>query len=119
MRAFLIASAALTALAAAALPKVGTVCVVNDAAFIMDFQLKDMMTNIAGNTTSKFDMLRTECQFIKDVVPDVEHGDLIMPSVKAIAGDANTAVIYHNQTSEVATFSCRGTTLDYTCKLIQ
>jgi hypothetical protein len=112
-----------TAAAAArpALPKVGTVCIVNDGGFRMKFNLKDLDTNRASNATADYDVLRTKCLYIGDALPGALHGDLIMCRAEVDAGeqhDCATAVMYNNATSEVATFSCRGTTLDYSCKLI-
>ena len=53
-------------------------------------------------------------------MPHVTEGDVLMCKVHADAGVSHacdSAVIFSNATNEVATFTCTGTTLDYSCKL--
>ena len=51
-------------------------------------------------------------------LPDVKEGDVVMTYVKAIAGTTNSvdsAVIY-DSTAPAVTFTCTGTTLNFSCK---
>ena len=50
----------------------------------------------------------------------ISDGDLILCRVHAIAGetkDCTDAVRYSVNSTETASFNCRGTTLDYSCNL--
>ena len=53
-------------------------------------------------------------------VPDLKDGDLVECIVHADAGvthACNTAVIFHSGSQYTATFTCHGTTLDYSCNM--
>ena len=54
-----------------------------------------------------------------NTIPDITAGDIVMCIVHADAGetkDCADAVMY-TVGDETATFTCTGTTLDYSCKL--
>ena len=97
------------------------VCVVNMAGFRMDFFFNDLVTGMESHATGGYDIDQTRCMSISDAFgTGITEGDLVMLEVDAYAGETlpgDTAMIYTPGTPTV-TFTCTGTTLDYTCALL-
>ena len=101
-------------------PKVSKVCVTNSAGFVLHWEIDDLLNNAKGADSGSYPIDQTKCMSIGDTVPNVAEGDVLLCHVHAVAGVSHAcdrAVIFSNATNEAATFTCTGTTLDYSCKL--
>ena len=99
--------------------KASKVCVDNDAGFVLDFWFDDLVTGTKSAPTDTYPIDQYKCLSIADALPATTEGDLIMTYVKAIAGttrSVDTAIDFDSSAPTV-TFTCTGTTLDYSCKL--
>ena len=100
-------------------PPVSRVCVDNNAGFDLHWALKDLNTNIVGPDSGSYPIDQTRCQAI-DTVAGVLSNHLIQTTVYADGGvshDTDSAVFYSPNSTNTATFTCTGTTLDYSCSL--
>jgi hypothetical protein len=101
------------------IPSVSKVCVTNDAGFVLDWYLQDLLSNAKSESTDNYPIDQTKCLELS-TIPNVAIGDVVMCSVHADAGVTHfcsSAVKYINGTEQTATFTCTGTTLDYSCHL--
>ena len=98
---------------------VGKICVTNAAGFVLHFDLKDMDTDSISQDSGDYPIDQTKCLSMSDLA-NVAEGDLILCRVHAVAGeskDCMDAVRFSANSTETASFNCRGTTLDYSCNL--
>ena len=57
---------------------------------------------------------------ISEALADIEDGEVVLPFVKAKLGTTNaveSAVVYQASPAVTASYTCTGTTLDFTCAL--
>ena len=95
------------------------VCVDNSAGFVLNFWFDDLVTGDKSAPTENYPIDQYKCLSIGDALPETQTGDLIMTYVKAVLGttrSVDTAITY-DATAPTATFTCTGTTLDYSCRL--
>ena len=105
--------------AGAAIPA-SKICVTNSAGFVLDWYLHDLVTGEASSATDRYPIDQTQCKSITDMIKDVSEHDLVEVYVKAILGTTNSvdsAIIYQSSPAETVTFTCTGTTLNFSCKL--
>ena len=98
---------------------VSKICVENAAGFVMHFDLKDLDTDEISQDSGTFDIDQSKCLNLNDVA-HISNNDLIMCRAHAVAGESNDctdAVRFSVNSTETATFQCKGTTLDYSCTL--
>ena len=97
------------------------ICIINDAAFRMYFNLQDLRTGQYSSDTSSYDIDKYKCMMIADAFPgNLNEGDYIFAYVHAQAGSTksvDTPVLY-SSTATTATYNCRGATLTYSCDLL-
>ena len=81
--------------------------------------LKDLDTDEISQDSGTFDIDQSKCLNLNDVA-HISNNDLIMCRAHAVAGESNDctdAVRFSVNSTETATFQCKGTTLDYSCTL--
>jgi len=100
------------------LPRASKICVINHAGFVMEFSAENTRTG-GQKATGRYPIDQTQC--IEPVSVDgTREGDQFKMHVHAILGkrqDTTRDILYANN-NLTATFECRGTTLDYSCKLL-
>lgn len=98
------------------LPEVEHVCVMNHGGFVMDFQAKDVHTHNSVGSGS-YSVNQKQCVDLGDAGPE---GSEFKVAVNAHAGNkenANRHVTY-TKNGLSALFQCKGSTLNYYCKLL-
>ena len=78
-----------------------------------------MDTDEISQDSGDYPIDQTKCLTMSDVA-HISENDLILCRVHAIAGetkDCTDAVKFSANSTETATFTCKGTTLDYSCDL--
>lgn len=98
------------------LPEVEQVCVMNHGGFVMDFQAKDVQTHSSVSSGS-YPINQKQCVDLGDAAPE---GSEFKVSINAHAGknvDGNRHVNY-TKNGLTALFQCKGSTLNYDCKLL-
>ena len=98
---------------------VSKICVNNNAGFVLHFDMKDMDTDEISQDSGEYPIDQSKCLSLNDLA-HVSENDLILCRVHAVAGetkDCTDAVKFSANSTETATFSCKGTTLDYSCDL--
>ena len=76
-------------------------------------------TDEISQDSGTFDIDQSKCLNLNDVA-HISNNDLIMCRAHAVAGESNDctdAVRFSVNSTETATFQCKGTTLDYSCTL--
>ena len=115
----------LTTLVALALPTVAavqtaqSVCVYNDAAFVLKWHLHDKDHNKDSPDTANYPVWQTKCMSALAAGSGMAAGTALVPAVKAFWGKSLTPdeqVLYDAANATQITYVCRGTTLDYSCK---
>ena len=94
------------------------VCVRNKAGFVLKWQFKDKHTKETSDYTEHYPIDQTKCMDIDDALPYVQEGVMIQTIVDASAGKTNHVdhlVVYTGKEVNTVQFTCRGTTLDYSC----
>ena len=99
--------------------KASEVCVNNSAGFVLNFYLDDLVSGDKSASTENYPIDQYKCLSVADALPETKKGDIIMTYVKAIAGVTNSVetAIEYDSTAQTATFTCKGTTLSYSCEL--
>ena len=95
------------------------ICVSNMAGFVMKWHQIDMMTAYESSWTDTYPIDQMKCQDMT-AIPDIHNGSLVDIEVKAILGSTkkgSSAVVYDDTQNVTITFSCTGTTLNYSCKV--
>lgn len=93
-----------------------SVCVYNDAAFVLKYHLENADTGKEGPESGSYPVWQTRCQSLATLAP--KAGDTIRPIVKAILGRTITVdspVLYDAINATQITYICKGTTLDFSC----
>jgi len=97
---------------------VSDVCVYNDGAFALKWHLKDADTGKTSSESPYYDVGEVRCMKAT-ALGSISTGASIVPVVRALLGKEVTAsdtVIYDSGNVSQVTYTCRGTTLDYSCK---
>ena len=99
--------------------KASQVCVNNSAGFVLNFYFDNLVTGDKSARTDDYPIDQYKCLSIADALPETTEGDIIMTYVKAIAGVTNSVdtAIQYDSTAPTVTFTCKGTTLNYSCKM--
>ena len=99
--------------------KASQVCVNNSAGFVLNFYFDNLISGDKSASTDDYPIDQYKCLSIADALPETTEGDIIMTYVKAIAGVTNSVetAIKYDSTAQTATFTCKGTTLSYSCEL--
>merc|ERR1712032_97142 len=95
------------------------VCINNDAGFVMYFYFDDIVSGAKSADTDHYPIDQEKCLDIATALPQAQENDVILTYVKAILGATQTvgsAIVYHPD-APVASYTCTGTTFDYSCKL--
>ena len=99
----------------AAPPTASTICVYNDAAFVLKWHLTNKDTGASSAETGAYPVLQTQCLSASSFAPD---GSAIVPVIKAVWGDeitANEIALVDSANATQITYVCKGTTLDFSC----
>jgi len=116
-RALLVLMAA-AAPAAAAPETASTVCVYNAAWFVLKWHLRDLDSNATSAETRSYPVGQVKCM-PATAAGNVSAGASLVPVVKAVWGkeiQAPAPVLYDPVNASQITYTCRGTTLDFSCK---
>ena len=96
----------------------GTVCVKNDAGFVLKWHFEDTYTGASSHDTEHYPVGKTHCMDLKEQFPNIREGEVVKTIVKATLGNTNKAehtTVYKADPTLFTTFTCRGTTLNYHC----
>ena len=96
------------------------VCVANQAGFVMDWWMDDLITGQTSTDSDSYPIDKTKCMDILTTNAGVQEGDFLEIYVHAHLGKTNpctSAIIYSSTYPITATFTCKGTTLNYHCDL--
>ena len=99
-------------------PVVNRICVANQAGFVLHWEMKDLLNNNKSPDSGTYPIDQTRCQGV-DTIASIAEGDIVQTTVHAVAGISHdTDVIqFSANASATATYTCTGTTLDYSCTL--
>ena len=114
--------ASLLAASVAAGPAVlgSRVCVANMAGFDLHWWMQDLNDGYLSATSENYPIDKTKCMDILTTNAGVQEGDFLEIYVHAHLGKTNpctSAIIYSSTYPITATFTCKGTTLNYHCDL--
>ena len=99
-------------------PYASRICVRNKAGFVLKWQNKDKYTKRYSDWTGTYPIDQTKCVNINEALPNVQEGELIQTIVKASGGVTNHVdhlVVYTEAEEATIQYTCRGTTLNYSC----
>jgi hypothetical protein len=98
-------------------PKASKICVNNQAAFLLSFQLWDTMTNFRLRETDGYNLGGRVCADVAKI-PQIAAGHPIVPVIHAAAGSRHSleSVVYDPEAG-MANITCTGTTGIYSCTL--
>eukprot|EP01062_Namystynia_karyoxenos_P069130 TRINITY_DN644_c0_g1_i1.p3 TRINITY_DN644_c0_g1~~TRINITY_DN644_c0_g1_i1.p3 ORF type:complete len:284 (+),score=112.97 TRINITY_DN644_c0_g1_i1:81-932(+) len=118
---FRVAALAALAAAAGATETASTVCVYNDAAFVLKWHLRDMDTGSQSGETKTYPVGQVKCMPVPAAAGggNMSAGAAVAPVVKAVWGKELTMpdqVLYDPVNATQITYVCKGTTLDFKCK---
>lgn len=94
-----------------------TICVYNDAAFVLDWRLKNVATGAESATVSHYPVGQVKCLSVNSTVGGVA-GAAVVPVVHAVLGKTESGaspVLYDPANASQVTYVCKGTTLDFSC----
>lgn len=94
-----------------------TVCVYNDAAFVLTWRLKNVDTGAESAEVTHYPVGQVRCLSAK--MSGVAAGTALVPVVHAVWGKTITAsepVVFEPSNVSSITYVCKGTTLDFACK---
>ena len=86
--------------------------------FVMGYFYDDLVTGLTSPETDSYPIDQMLCTHIADELSSVNEGDILLLEVHAHAGatfPADNAIIYKAGAPTV-TFTCTGTTLNFSCK---
>jgi len=116
MLALFASSTAFARSSAAAVQTAQTVCVYNDAAFVLEWRLKNVDTGAESPLITHYPVGQVKCVSATAVSGGVA-GTSVAPIVRAILGkeETGTPVLFDPANATSVTFVCKGTTLDFSC----
>lgn len=94
-----------------------SVCVYNDAAFVLHWKLHDLDTNTESAVTKSYPVWQSKC-LDSSSLGNVSAGASLVPVVSAVWGNTDTAsqsVLFDPINATQVTYICKGTTLDFSC----
>ena len=94
------------------------VCIANQAGFVMDWWMEDLITGTEGADSPSYPIDQTKCMDIS--VNNLHEGDFLEVYIHAHLGatkTASSAIIYQSSPAITASFTCKGTTFNYSCNL--
>jgi len=95
-----------------------SVCVYNDAAFVLHWHLTDKDHATKSAETGGYPVWQTKCMSALKAGSNVTDGTSLVPHVQAVWGksyDPTEAVLYDRANASSITYVCHGTTLDFNC----
>eukprot|EP00756_Hemistasia_phaeocysticola_P016368 Hpha_TRINITY_DN15471_c5_g15::TRINITY_DN15471_c5_g15_i1::g.176772::m.176772 len=97
---------------------VSRVCVMNEAAFVMNFGVHSCDSGATSPSSGDYAFDKHRCIEVSSI-PNVTEGQILRLATDAVLGKRELAApaLRYEKDSNVATFTCRGTTFDYRCKL--
>lgn len=104
--------------AAAAVRTAQSVCVYNDAAFVLHWHLMDEDHATKSVETSSYPVWQTKCMSALKAGSNVTDGTSLAPHIQAVWGKSHTpkeTVLYDRANASSITYVCHGTTLHYSC----
>merc|ERR1711907_40062 len=107
----------LLGLASGTPPTASSVCVYNDAAFVLKWHLEDVDSKSASPESNSYPVWQTKCLQVSSI-PNVTQGASVVPVVKAIWGKEiilGQPALYDTVNASVINYICKGTTLDFNC----
>ena len=117
MKSFIACAIATSAYASAAI-RANKVCVENMGGYDLNWWVDDLITGNQSANSGSYPIDQDRCNTI--VITDLSEGDFLEVYVHAVAGvtkSADTAIIYQTTPAVTATYTCRGTTLNFQCTL--
>jgi len=101
------------------LPPVSRVCITNHAGFVMDFQAKNLRTQSYVAQTGSYPINQMKCIDLGSTA-EIMEGDELKLKVHAYLGKKNPTDrnVEYRDNGLTAAFECKGTTLNYQCKLL-
>lgn len=109
----------LPAVSSGVAPDASEICVANQAGFVLHWELHDILGEMASADSGSYPIDQTRCLPLS-AIPDIKEGAVVMCKVHAELGETQfcaSAVRYSANSTSTATFTCTGTTLDYSCTL--
>jgi hypothetical protein len=106
------------AAASAAPPTASSICVYNDAAFVLKWHLKNADTGASSSETNSYPVWQTKCLSAATAIPNTTDGASLVPVVKAVWGKEITpgqTLMFDSINATQITYVCKGTTLDFHC----
>jgi len=103
--------------AAGALQTASSVCVYNDAAFVLSWKLEDVETQELSSPSKSYPVWQSKC-LDTTALKNVSIGASLRPVVSAVWGKTITVdapVLYDPVNATAITYVCKGTTLDFGC----
>ena len=94
------------------------VCIANQAGFVLDWWVADLITGTNGADSPSYPIDQTKCMDIS--VSGLNEGDFLEVYVHAHVGatkTASSAVIYQSSPAITASYTCKGTTFSFSCNL--
>eukprot|EP00940_MAST-03C_sp_MAST-3C-sp2_P001795 g1795.t1 len=96
-----------------------SICVYNDAAFVLRWRLRDVDTNEDSAETGNYPVWNSKCIGATSAGSNVSVGAPLVPVVKAYWGKeivVADSVLYDPVNATSITYICKGTTLDFSCE---
>ena len=118
-RALFLAAVVSTTTIVSAEQTASSVCVYNDAAFVLRWRLRDVDTTEDSSETSNYPVWNSKCIDAIAAGTNVTAGSSLVPVVKAYWGKeivVGDAVLYDPVNVSTVNYICKGTTLDFSCE---
>jgi len=110
--------ASLLTLSTAQTQTASSVCVYNDAAFVLRWRLRDLDTQVDSGETGDYPVWNSKCIGATSAGSNVSVGASLVPVVKAYWGKEIVVaenVLYDPVNATAINYICKGTTLDFSC----
>jgi len=105
--------------AAADVLTANSVCVYNDAAFVLHWKLSDADTGATSSATKSYPVWQSKCLDTTSLQGgNISAGASLVPVISAVWGKTVTpaeTVLYDPVNATQITYICKGTTLDFSC----
>ena len=94
------------------------ICVANQAGFVMDWWMDDLISGTSSADSPSYPIDQTKCMNV--ALNGLAEGDFIEVYIHAHVGatkTASSAIIYQASPAITASFTCKGTTFNFSCNL--